>query len=465
MKWFKFNWFTSKDRETLKKNTEGIERVEKTVAAVLEAVTKNPAPKVDLPYKNIIFSNGNITVVFHDSTILDKMGVDREFFDKIKNAYSVDVIKGLMIDATPAPIQISEVQETKEELQLIADNLAALRGHKDFIIDGDVVMLKGVSLQIPAIILASFIEILEKSDFVAEQIRESVDNEDLLAIDEEDLFCQYLALKMFWLKLALNPLEQSRKDLLTFCRKNDVRITNNGNIILYRRIVSKAGADINYVKFISQTYYSLKKKGEDTRNYAIGQKPNTKGAFYFVDLREEKYIVEELIGNLQHMYMELPDYENNNFTAHWDRSVKIKIGGIYSIPEDKINLNNSICAAGGLHAAAVDYNYSGFGDTPVVVLVNPSKAITVPLGETGKLRTTEMFIACVNSQPLGVHFDESALSAFDEEYHDLTLTELEEAAQQKSFIRLAIQNNAPIVSLVELKNITQMLKSRIKNIV
>lgn len=459
MKWFKLGWFNSKDRENLKKSAETLEKIEKTTEVIAEAVTaKQPETATNKPYKNLIYSNGNLTVVFPDGTVLDKMNVDRDLFDKIRSCYTQSAIESLMIDKStaPKPRENTNVTETEEETSIVRDNLAVLKTHKDFVVVGTRVVLKGVELPIPAIILASFIEILEKLQALNGK------NYDWVAMDEEELFNQYQALKMFWLKLALNPLPQSREDLLTFCRKNDIRITNNGNLILYRRIVSKNGADNTYVTFISQTYYSLKKKGEDTRNYAVGKK---RDALYFVDLREDNFVVDELIGNLQHLYLELPDYETNSFTAWHDRKVSIKIGGIYKIADNKINLNNTICAAGGLHAAAVDYNYSGFGDTAVVVLVNPSKAITVPLGETGKLRTTEMFIACINDKDHGVHFDESALTAFDEEYHDLTLEELEQAATSKCFDGLSVKDNVPAIPMSDLNTIKDMLKSRIKNII
>jgi hypothetical protein len=316
------------------------------------------------------------------------------------------------------------------------------------------VILKGVNLAIPSSVLASFIEILEKWENA-----ELVDDYTLL----NECIGNYKALKMFWLKLAVNTLPQSREDLITFIRKNDVKITKNGNLILYRRIVSKNGADVAMCTYVSQEYYRIKKSGLDPRSYAIGKDGND---YYTVDLQANSYInPDTLLGNLQVLYLELPNMKSNTYTAYHDKSVTIKIGGIYRIPDSKINLDNTICAAGGLHAAAVDYNYSGFGDVPVVVLVNPSKAITVPLGETGKLRTVEMFIACVNDKPQGVHFDESALTAFDSEYHDLTIEELEDAARTKCLDNLCVRDTVPAVSLSDLGEITKMLKDRVKAII
>lgn len=109
----------------------------------------------------------------------------------------------------------------------------------------------------------------------------------------------------------------------------------------------------------------------------------------------------------------------------------------------------------------MDYNYSSFGDVPVVVLVNPSKAITVPVGEIGKLRTIEMFVACVNDKPQGVHFDEDSLLAFDEEYNNLTIKELEDAIRDKSFKSASILDEVSPITFTDLKSIKNMLSNRV----
>ena len=456
MKWFKMLWLTSEEREILKKAKEKPEST--SVTPPISYPSYQPADSiyredVTKPYKNIFYSNKNLTVVFRDGTMLSKSGVEFGTFLQVRDAQSIQEIETYMVDkeAHKEPEKVVSTVDTQEERQLIANNLDIFKGRTDFEIKGNQVYLKGVNLAMPAPVAGSFIELLEKKEY------DCYGDEDIEDVDE-----QIDALKMFWLKLALNTIEQSREDLLIFVRKNDVRITRNGNLILYRRIVTKDGADTKFVTFVTQQYYRLKKENQDTRDFAVARVGDDDG---LVDLRD--YNGEtgpEPFINLQVAYLELPNFDTNTFTSAHDRSVEIKLGGIYRIPDNKINLNNGICAAGGLHAAAVDYNYAGFGDMPVVVLVNPSKAITVPRNETGKLRTTEMFVACVNDKPQGIHFDEGALAAFDEEYHDLTLTELEEAAKEKSFKNLSVQDTVPVVSLVDLNAIKNMLKSRIKAI-
>lgn len=444
--WFKTLWLTSEEREILRAGRE------KKVAPVEEKEHATYWPAEGRPYKNMYFSNGNVTVVMKDGTVLSRQGVDHAFFMLVKGASTQQEVEAIMIETAA-----SNVSDFKEDKELVSNNLEVFTGSADFEIKGKEVFLKGVNLALPAVVASSFIEILEKQEALATDPAQY--GPGLAA----EYFEQYNALKMFWLKLALNTLEQSREDLLTFVRKNNVRITPNGNLVLYRRIVTKDGTDQKFVTFVSQQYYRLKKEGQDTRNFAVAKVGDDYG---LIDLRD--YNGEtgpEPFINLQVAYLELPNYETNRFTAYHGRNTDIRIGGIYKIPDTAINLNNGLCAAGGLHAAAVDYDYSGFGDTPVVVLVNPSKAITVPTNETGKMRTVEMFIACVNDKPLGVHFDDSALSAFDNEYHDLSLNELEEAAKSKSFEKLAVQETVPAVSLVDLNVIKEMLKGRVKDVI
>lgn len=436
MNWFKMLWLTSEEREILKRAKEPVPVITSKNDDTLSAIVN------EKPYRSLIYSNNNIIVTFADGTTLNRANSNYEIYKKVRSAKTVEEIEKLMI-----PVEIVKMEEHAGK-ELVKRNLDIFNSYPDFSIRNDSVILNGVNLEIPAPIVASFIEILEKLSAANGEGKKDLEN-------------KLIALKMFWLKLAINPLPQSREDLLTFITLNDVKISKNGNLILYRRIVSKENTDKQLVEFISQEYYRIKKSGGDPRVWAVQRGPEGLGLVYLPTMSFE---ADGLLGNLQVMYLELPTYNSNIYTSAHDRNVTIKVGGIYSIPEDKINLNNGICAAGGLHAACVTYNYSGFGDVPVVVLVNPSKAITVPKGDAGKLRTTEMFIACVNDKPHGQHFDENALDLFDNEYHSLTLKELEEVARTKDFSPLSVKDTVPAISLVDLNNIKEMLKDRIKTV-
>lgn len=437
MKWFKFNWFSSKEREQLLLEKKELEQKIEDLSSQSDKLksdlefekVKNEYASLasTKPYKNLYYIGDNLTVVSHDGNVITQLGVSKDLYDKIVSASSFDEIIKML-----APVESLKETETNFDL---SPYTSILDNHKDFEKVEKGYIFKGVNLVIPSPILSSFIEIIETNK------------------DEE-----YQALKMFWLKLALNGMEQSRNDLLNFVRKNDVRITRNGNLILYRRVVSKASVKTGLTEFISNSYYEIKKKRKKSpKNYDVYQD----SSYFLQHVDSLKQKKGKRLGNLEQLYKN-PDLNKENVFTSWHNKNKhtIKVGQIYSIQEDEINTNNGLCAAGGLHAAAVDYNYSGFGDTPVVVLINPSKTITVPKNETGKLRTTEMFVACINNKPHGVHFDDSSLSAFDEEYNNITVMQLEEALKNKSYSVASVEDYISPITIPDIEKIKEMLKQR-----
>lgn len=454
LNWFKMLWLNSDERAALKKARDSMYDIHKT-----EPKKQSAEVVVHRPYSNVIYAPSlkSITVIFMTGEIISKQGVDRELFEKVRNAATKTEIENLLLDKVIAPE--SNVVETAEERQLIKDNLYVFRDNPDFEVINNEVYLKPAKLPLPAIVAATFIEILEKIERFEGEIgmRDGYGNPE----GYEELTDAYETLRMFWLKLAMNPLPQSREDTLLFVKVNDVHLTRNGNMVLYRRIVKQGDGNKTLVKFISQEYFKLKKWKKSPRKFEVGV--DSTGSYTIYGGKRSKNV--KRVGNLEKLYKKLPTMVENNYTSQNNRGqLTIRIGALYQIPETEIDLNNGICAAGGLHAACSKYDYSGFGDTPVVVLVNPSKAITVPRGDTGKLRTTEMFVACINDKRAGEHYDENELDVFDEEYHDLTIKQLEDAVATKDYSTLRVKGTKPSVTPTEVVDILGALKNRVKQI-
>lgn len=466
MNWFKSLWLTSEEKEILKKARE--EKLKIVIPEVPEKQSSIVHEEIETPkcYTKLIYSNKNITVVFPDGDYISLANIEQDRFLKVKEASSKEEIEFILIDKE---VNEEEIEE-QEDKKIVKDNLDIFRDHEDFSVhaNGEVFMTD-VNLPIPSPIIFSFAEILYKMEALRDKGAlfggEDIDSEEYSKLGE-----MYNALKMFWLKLALNSIPKSRESLLTFIKKNNVQITPNGNLVLYRRIVSKKPKQTDsktLVEFVSQEYYRIKKMKKAPKNYIVYSRLGEYQVVHIDKEPKENNPYWKMEGNLNEKYQNLSKEEDNQFvSSHSGKNgqLSIKIGSIYSIPEEEIDLDRSICASGGLHAAAVNYNYSGFGDTPVVVLVNPSKAITVPTGEVGKLRTTEMFVACVNDKPHGVHFDNDALSAFDEEYHDLSLQELEDIVKSKKFDKLNIKKTKVALDNTSITKINEILANRIKEI-
>lgn len=432
MKLFNFDWLKNPNRKTLENLQSTVTSIQNSVESALHELNKMKSKK---PYKNLYFSNGDITIVFENGKIHTQSNVDKDTFLKIKETNSLEDIMILLGNTVSKELQV----ETKEEKELVLSNSQILNKYPEhFIVSKDEVFLKGIKIPLPAIIVSSFIEIFEKM-------------EGKITTDEYNKYKEaFNALKMFTLWLFKNPIASSRNDLLNFVKKNDVKITKNGNLVLYRRIVSYKETNRSYTEFVSKMYVKVKSWKKSPKDYFVIEDQGK----YKLSRKGDK--------SLHDLYKSLSEEKYNKFTSSHNKGKHtIKIGSIYKISDDEINLDNGLCAAGGLHAAAVDYNYSGFGDTPVVVLVNPSKAITVPVNETGKLRTTEMFVVCVNDKPAGVHFENDILSSLDDEYYKSSMEELEDSVKNKSFSTAAISDKVAPVTFHDLENIKKMLSNRI----
>lgn len=451
MKLFSFDWFRSEERKELQRLQVDAQRIKNQL--LTKQLLPPPEEVAKKPYKKLLYTNGSITAVFHDGVVITKKGCDAECFNRAKDAYSDDVLRTLLL---PAPELVKQPTEayTKEELQLVKANIHSVVEHEDFEAIEDDIFLKGVKLPIPPIVLASFIELVEKlnAPFVT---------------NKTELAEKFEALKMFWRWTALNPIESSRNDLYTFIKKNDISITANGLLPLYRRVVTVGNSNKELVKFISEEYARIKRNKKAPKNYNVLF--NEKEGYLLSTNNTAAGLIllggRELKGNLETLYLDLPNMTENIYTDGRTRKMVIKIGEIYKESEDKIDLDNTKECSRGLHVGSRDFGFHGFGDTGVMALVNPMKVRSVPLADSYKMRVSEMFI--VGVMPLEEYskdIDDGVLADYSNEYFNESVKELEEQLATRSYEKLSCQENVPALAIVDIKSITESLKARIVKI-
>ena len=254
-------------------------------------------------------------------------------------------------------------------------------------------------------------------------------------------------------------MQSSRNQLLTFVKNNDVRITEFGNLVLYRRCWAK-DENIDLVKFVAKEYLKIKAWKKAPSNYEVFDDNG------FISIcGEKRHDYNKHVGNLAELYQKLPELQKDSKQYYSDHgNKKIVLGDIYSIEDNQVNLDAGLCAAGGLHAAAVNYDYTGFGDTPLVVLVNPSKTITVPTNDIGKMRVSEMFVVGINDKPHGEHVSEDTVHNFDGNYHNYSLEQLKSALSEKSVANVSVSDAVSDLSLKEVANVSEILAKRVISI-
>ncbi len=380
-----------------------------------------------------------LTIILTDGEVITADNVGSDVVERVKGCATREEMLKLL---APKPEYKEKEQENPEiQEQIVVSNyLEIFEGNEDFEVSNNQLFLRGVkNIPIPAILTANFIEILQAGKE--------------LELDED--YEEYNTLLLFTAKLMLNPLESSRNQLLTFCRNNNITISSRGNLICYRRVVSKhSEEDMEYkelMEFVSKAHTKIKSQKKGVRNYEVFQDLETKEFFLLQignQINKETHNTYLATGNLYELYNSIPiTPENKYYSQHGN--LEIKLGEVYKIDDNDVDLNADVCHAGG--------------NTPVIVLINPSKTITVPTHEISKMRVSEMFVIGIHENE-GSHISEDFIQHFDEEYHNYTLSELKLALSEKSLEPVSVSEAVSELSLKEVQNISTILRDRIINI-
>ena len=265
---------------------------------------------------------------------------------------------------------------------------------------------------------------------------------------------------MFTYKLLLNPMENSRKDCLEYVKKYNIKLTNTGNMIMYRRIVSVDNSNKDLIDFVSKQYLKVKSWKKSPKNYEVFDDNGL-----VIIQAEKKHNYNNHKGNLAELYNNLSQLKENRYTDDYTRSYDIRIGEVYKIREVDIDVNKHGSCGGALHIAdGKVFNYNGFGDTPVVTLTDPRHVYKMDSGSNGKIGVKQMFIMAITEQDENgnyIDIDSQAVVNFDEIYHNQTIEELQNALQNKSFEPLSVGEEITNLTPKEVIDITKVLSERI----
>jgi hypothetical protein len=410
------------------------------------------------PYKSLRLINNMVICVLWDGTPLTAHTGGEALMNSIKECKEEHEIIALFIPKIEMKPDENEAKAQEKEQEQVKNELDIFRGNSDFVIKGEEVFLKNVeSFAIPPLVVASFIEVLEK-----------LDNLKFGEIEEGIELAEYFdSLRMFTLKLALNPIDSSRSDLIRFVRNNDIKLTLNGNLILYRKAVL-VKKENKLVDFVSKEYFKKKKNKKSPKNYIIYKNGDEFKCTKESNVATKEFQDEnnEVIGNLKELYLDLPNREDNLMTDGHTRTKEIRVGQVYREDEDKVDIDSRNTCSRGLHVCSKAYSHGYVGDTPLLCIISPSKVRSIPIGEDAKMRVSEMFIASIlDIDEEGNYMDEDVnIVDLDEQYHNLSIQELEDALKNKSFEVISSQDKISPVNMIDVAAIKEMLKDRVKNI-
>lgn len=336
----------------------------------------------------------NITVVLNDGTVLTHGSCTEEMHQRIlDNQDDDDAVKAIMM---PEFFKKKEVYEAKTEL------LNDMNSSKYLTVKGASVYLESVSqLSLPEDLAMAIYQAEKKGD--------------------KQLIDTY---KNFWTLASLNPDSRARTNLFWFLKKYGMTISRSGLFVAYRNVVVKEeGSEINstLAKEISKLYLQVKMKW----------KKNPKNYFMYYD-GESNYKAhkgmdpmleaEDYVGNLQELYDSLSDEnKSTTYTDGYTGKFTIKIGEPVTMPRKDCDSKQENTCSRGLHVAGRSWLQNGyFGNTSLIVLVNPADVVAVPPNDSyGKMRCCAYYpVALVERNQDGQIINDNIPDGFEDDFID-----------------------------------------------
>lgn len=312
-----FDWLFSSRRKELKKLREDVDSLLNPQVKLFEL------PIIHTPYKSLRLIGDLVIVVLNDSTNISKDG-GLDLYDKVKLCTTEEEVLELFSDT------IKDDELLGKDL-IKSSDLVIFNKYNDFQVRVDEVYIKNISYPIPPIIVAAFIEILERMEF-----------SKTVKLEKE-----YNALMMFTLKLMTNPIESSRLDALKFIRLNDIRLTDKGNLVAYRGIVSKGNGNKALIEYVSSQYVKVKSWKKSPKNYFIWGEDDGTFTMYKEPCSLQSDGIGHNIGNLEYLYNNLSSLQENTYTDAHTGTMDIKIGEVYKIPEEQVDIDSrNECSSG-----------------------------------------------------------------------------------------------------------------------
>jgi hypothetical protein len=315
----------------------------------------------------------NLTVVTSTGDVMTTSACTDELFSAVYELVQKDDVQG--VKKLLVPELVGEEKKFAQKKQMVETIHTMVAGYSYLFEKKDTVLYRiGIPISIPEDLAMAYVSAYnEYINSMEDVVRPFEDTDEFKSIDN------------FWMWCALNPNPQSRDDLFRFLREHGMPITKQGMFLAYRRVVSRSkSADAKLLEFVSNTFVKIRSmwKADPIAYYVCEDNNNN----YFVT-PIDSFTHGNRVGNLAELYSELAYLGSVQFTDNHTRTMDYRIGVEARISRHEGNQSNQVSCSRGLHVASKAYDYSGFGDTPIMVVVNPMDVLAVPQGEDGKLRT------------------------------------------------------------------------------
>lgn len=419
---------------------------------------------------NLILSNTNLTIVLTDGSCMTKNPCTYAQYEAIKNVQTLEELFQLVVseevlqERKKIKIEKERLEKERKQIQNVIDGFEVLKNTGLFEFKDNSVYLKGINRSLPKLLINRFCQI-------AINYAPGYLNPYPEFFMEDNL--EFISLKRFFLKCCVNPNIHASEDLYDFLDRGNMHIDRFGNFYAYRRVKKLLNKNSDLVKFVSNQYTKILGWKKRTGNYCVASKLGEYKLFKNGEEPKDDNPYWVNIGNLKELYLNLPSYQENNYTSAHTGTEDYRVGSIIEMPRNETDEDKTRDCSKGFHLASAEYDYSGFGDTPILAICSPSDVVAIP--ENGKLRTCRWFFASVleNGEESKILNEENFdVSELGERFEELMMENLEEKVQN-SFVEEIKRHSfeLPKISTEEIRNIVEelqdisnILKNRIINI-
>lgn len=237
-------------------------------------------------------------------------------------------------------------------------------------------------------------------------------------------------IKNFLLLLSLNPNKYTRDNILNNLSSKYPFITSNGYLVLTRQVWKTEEGDVLH-DFVQSSYTKIKGQKKGVKNYYIAE---SEGKFSLVKVGT---VVEgDFKGYLDTLYNTHTPQTKTVYCSNYNKNKpefreSWSIGDVVKI--DTPDFDNEICGTNRLHVKTdpqSNINNQEYGDTTVIVLVNPRDIISIR--ESWKLTCSQFKIcAIVTDEEIQETFV-SDFQHFDYDYIQEDFEEIKKLVNEKS---------------------------------
>lgn len=295
--------------------------------------------------RNIIKTSNFISVTLDDGNVLVTSDTSAEMFQSLLNAADDDERIDLV------DVDYFKDKETKAPSKTLKE---VFSGEKE----SEYIVFKGNHAYIPSVS-----ELTVPQDFV----------EAILSAEQEgnrELLQTYIN---FWTLISMNPDSRVRDNVFWFIRKWDIKISKSGFLIAYRNADFKQGSSAytkEWIERVTNDYIKIKAQKKSPNNYTY------KGDKLYKLAEGER----DTCTTLAEWYIKVTDKEDTiTFTDHHSHTFTIRLGEPVSMPREECCSDHNVSCSTGLHAGSAGWlerNY--FGDTGLMVLINPADITSIP---------------------------------------------------------------------------------------